>query len=86
MATASDAIVLAALCAGLGTAAVIDARHRRIPNAVSLAVTGTGLMLATTGMSGITLASSVTGLIVGFVMMLPSERPRQLAGVATEVT
>ena len=50
---------------------MIDARHRRIPNAVSLAVTGTGLMLATTGVSGITLASSVAGLIVGFVMMLP---------------
>jgi prepilin peptidase CpaA len=71
LATASNAIVLAALCAGLGTAAAIDARHRRIPNAVSLAMACSGLILAATGASGISLASSVAGLVIGFVMMLP---------------
>ena len=71
MAQASDLIVLAALCAGLGTAAVIDIRHRRIPNVVCIATAATGLTLATVGVSSITVTSALAGLAFGFLMMLP---------------
>jgi prepilin peptidase CpaA len=68
---ASDLVVLAALCAGLGTAAVIDIRHRRIPNVVCVATAVTGLALSTVGISGITVTSALAGLAFGFFMMLP---------------
>ena len=63
--------MLAALCAGLGTGAIIDARQRRIPNEVSMATMGAGLLLAASGISGVTLASAIAGLFVGFLLMLP---------------
>jgi prepilin peptidase CpaA len=50
---------------------VIDARRRRIPNAVSAAVMATGFTLAVLGASGISPASALFGLIVGFLLMLP---------------
>ena len=59
------------MCAGLGTAAVIDIRHRRIPNAVVLATAAAGLTLATVGISDITVTSALAGLAFGFLMMLP---------------
>jgi prepilin peptidase CpaA len=68
---ASDLVVLAALCAGLGTAAVIDIRHRRIPNVVCVATAVTGLALSTVGISNITVTSALAGLAYGFLMMLP---------------
>jgi prepilin peptidase CpaA len=71
LAQASDLIVLAALCAGLGTAAIIDIRHRRIPNVVCVATAAAGLTLSTVGFSSITVSSAVAGLAFGFLMMLP---------------
>jgi prepilin peptidase CpaA len=68
---ASDLIVLAALSAGLGTAAVIDIRHRRIPNVVCVSTAAAGLLLATVGVNSITVTSALAGLAYGFVMMLP---------------
>ena len=59
------------MCAGLGTAAIIDMRQRRIPNVVCVATAATGLTLATVGVSSITVASAFTGLAFGFLMMLP---------------
>ena len=63
--------MLAALAAGLGTAAVIDIRHRRIPNVVCVATAAAGLALSTIGISSITVTSALTGLAFGFLMMLP---------------
>lgn len=63
--------MLAALCAGLGTAAVIDIRHRRIPNVVCVATAAMGLTLAVVGVSSITVTSALAGLAFGFLMMLP---------------
>jgi prepilin peptidase CpaA len=71
LAPASDLIVLAALCAGLGTAAAIDIRHRRIPNVVCVATAAAGLTLSTVGFSSITVTSALAGLGCGFLMMLP---------------
>lgn len=59
------------MCAGLGTAAVIDLRHRRIPNVVCVATAVAGLTLATVGISNITVTSALAGLAYGFLMMLP---------------
>ena len=71
MVPASDAIVFATLCAGLGTGAVIDVRHRRIPNVVCLLMAAAGVGFAAMGVSRITLASSTMGLVIALVMMLP---------------
>ena len=63
--------MLAALTAGLGTAAVIDIRQRRIPNVVCVTTAAAGLVLATVGVNKITVTSALTGLAFGFLMMLP---------------
>jgi len=63
--------VLAALTAGLGTAAVIDIRQRRIPNVVCVTTAAAGLVLATVGVNKITVTSALAGLAFGFLMMLP---------------
>ncbi len=63
--------MLAALSAGLGTAAVIDIRQRRIPNVVCVATAAAGLVLATVGINSITVMSALAGLGAGFLMMLP---------------
>ena len=70
MAPASN-LAAAALCLGLGTAALIDARHRRIPNLVSMGTAGVGLLMAAFGLSGISVAAALAGFAAGLVMMLP---------------
>ena len=64
-------MVLAALCAGLGTAAIIDSARRRIPNEISLGVTASGVVLAATGASGVSVGSSLLGFFAGFLLMMP---------------
>lgn len=64
--------MLTALCAGLGTAALIDMRQRRIPNVVTVSTAAAGLALAATGISEVTLMSSLAGLALGLAMMLPA--------------
>jgi prepilin peptidase CpaA len=59
------------MCAGLGTAAVIDIRRRRIPNVVCVATAATGLTFSMYGISTITVTSALAGLAIGFLMMLP---------------
>lgn len=63
--------MLTALCAGMCSAAIVDAASRRIPNAVCATTAATGVIFAATGISGISLASSLLGLTLGFVLMLP---------------
>jgi prepilin peptidase CpaA len=63
--------VLATLVAGVGTGAVIDIRHRKIPNVVCFLTAAAGVVLAATGVSRITLTSSTVGLLIALVMMLP---------------
>ena len=63
--------MIIALCAGLGSAAIVDSARRRIPNVISLGTAAAGMTLAGTGISGITLTSSLVGFALGFTMMLP---------------
>jgi prepilin peptidase CpaA len=63
--------VLTVLCAGMCSAAIVDAASRRIPNVVCATTAATGVIFAATGISGISLASSLLGLTLGLVLMLP---------------
>lgn len=63
--------MLAALFAGLGTAAAVDIRIRRIPNVICLGMAGTGVALAISGISDVTVMSSLAGLAFGLLIMLP---------------
>jgi prepilin peptidase CpaA len=67
----ADAFVMVALLGGTGSAAVIDIRERRIPNVVSLGLAATGIALAATGVSDVTLRASVLGFVLGLILMLP---------------
>ena len=64
--------MLSTLCAGVGTAALIDIHQRRIPNAVTVSTAAAGLALSAVGISNVTLTSSFAGLALGLVMMLPA--------------
>ena len=63
--------MLGALGASLGIAALIDIRERRIPNILCAVTATVGLTLAATGVTNITLLSSVAGLTLGLALMLP---------------
>ena len=63
--------MLTALVAGLGSAAVVDTARRRIPNTISLGVAASGVALAATGASGVSIGSSLLGFFLGFLLMLP---------------
>jgi prepilin peptidase CpaA len=59
------------LAAGVLAATVIDLRTRRIPNELTAAMTGIGIAMAVTGVSGISVAGSFVGFALGFALMLP---------------
>jgi prepilin peptidase CpaA len=68
---ASSPIVLVALGVGVGAGALIDLRTRRLPNALTLTFAATGLALAATGLSGVSVKASLFGLLLGLLLMLP---------------
>ncbi len=55
----------------LGTGAVIDALTRRVPNALSIGGAALGVVLAATGVTHVTVAQSITGFLLGMLLMLP---------------
>jgi prepilin peptidase CpaA len=59
------------LAAGLAAATVIDLRSRRIPNELTAAMAAAGLGLAASGVSGVTIAASIGGIVLGLLLMLP---------------
>ena len=61
----------AAVAAGAGAAAAIDLRTGRIPNPLTAAVALGGLVLASQGLTGQTMAGAALGGALGFVLMLP---------------
>jgi len=67
----SDIVVIATLAVGAGTAAVIDLRTRRVPNPLTALLASAGLLLAATGLSGVSFAASLVGLSLGLALMLP---------------
>jgi prepilin peptidase CpaA len=71
LARPSDFIVLATIVMGAVAASVIDMRTRRVPNELNLMLAAMGLVLAASGMSGLTLVAALAGCGVGLAMMLP---------------
>ena len=59
------------LAAGVLAATAIDLRTRRIPNELTAAMTGIGIAMAATGVSGASVAGSFLGFALGLVLMLP---------------
>jgi len=53
------------------TAAVIDLRTRRVPNALTCASAAAGLVLACTGAGRVGLVASIAGGCIGLALMLP---------------
>lgn len=66
-----ESVALVAVLVGAGTGAAIDIRTRRIPNAITFGTAALGLTLAATGLSGVSPASSLMGLVLGLLLMLP---------------
>jgi prepilin peptidase CpaA len=64
-------VAVVVLAAGLAAATAIDLRSRRIPNELTAAMALSGLALAAFGSSGITIAASLAGLVLGLAVMLP---------------
>jgi prepilin peptidase CpaA len=60
-----------ALSAGALAATIVDIRSRRIPNALTAAMAGVGIGLAVAGLSGVSPAASLGGLVVGLMLMMP---------------
>jgi prepilin peptidase CpaA len=59
------------LAAGVTVATAIDLRTRRIPNALTATMTGIGIALAATGVSGVPVAGAFLGFAIGLALMLP---------------
>ena len=64
-------VAFAALSSGALVATVVDIRVRRIPNALTAAMTGVGIGLAASQVSGVSLGASLLGFVVGLALMLP---------------
>lgn len=63
--------MLASIAAGVSAAAVIDIRTRRVPNWLTALLASAGIVLAATGVSGVSVGASVAGIAVGLLLMLP---------------
>ncbi|MBA2303917.1 MAG: prepilin peptidase [Acidobacteria bacterium] len=59
------------LAAGLLVATVIDLKTRRIPNELTAAMAVSGLLLSVAEVSGVGLAASLAGLVLGLLLMMP---------------
>lgn len=64
-------LTMAAVVIGTATAAVIDVRTRRIPNALTASVAGSGVLLAAQGWHELAPASALLGLALGAALLAP---------------
>jgi prepilin peptidase CpaA len=67
----SDALVTAIVAVGMGAAAVIDLRTRRIPNILTATLAAVGVGLAAAGFGRVGLGASVLGCLLGLAFMMP---------------
>lgn len=56
---------------GVGASALVDLRTGRIPNALTVSMAASGVTLAAIGQSGISIAASAMGFVLGLTVMLP---------------
>ena len=63
----------AMLVIGGGVAAtVVDIRHRRVPNVLTMGLASAGLVLAMTGFGSVTIGAALGGLAAGLALLLPA--------------
>jgi len=67
----SDALVLAIVAVGMGAAAVIDLRTRRIPNILTATLAAIGIGLAAAGFGRVGLGAALLGCLLGLAFMMP---------------
>ena len=67
----SDALVTAIVAVGMGAAAVIDLRTRRIPNILTATMAAIGIGLAAAGVGRVGLGASLLGCLLGLAFMMP---------------
>ena len=67
----SDALVTAVVAIGMGAAAVIDLRTRRIPNILTATLAAIGIGLAAAGLGRVGLGASLLGCLLGLAFMMP---------------
>jgi prepilin peptidase CpaA len=67
----SDALVTAIVAVGMGAAAVIDLRTRRIPNILTATLAAIGVGLAAAGLGRVGLGASLLGCLLGLAFMMP---------------
>ena len=66
-----EPIVVCAVAGGGASTAAIDLRVRRVPNPMTLGITAVGLILAALQVTTVTVGAALTGLALGFALMLP---------------
>jgi len=71
LARLSDFIVIGAVVCGAAAATAIDLRTRRVPNALNALIASIGIVLAVTGLSGVSIGAAAIGLGLGLALMLP---------------
>lgn len=67
----SSALATAMIAVIVATAAVIDVRTRRVPNALTGSAALLGVALAAAGLGRVALVSSIAGCGIGLALMLP---------------
>ena len=67
----SDALVTAIVAVGMGAAAVIDLRTRRIPNILTATMAAVGIGLAAAGFGRVGLGAALLGCLLGLAFMMP---------------
>ena len=67
----SDMLALAIVAIGTGTAAVIDLRTRRVPNALTVSLAAVGFGIAAAGLGRVGIGAALLGCLLGLVVMLP---------------
>jgi prepilin peptidase CpaA len=64
-------IAIGVLAVGALIATVIDIRTRRIPNVLTASLTGVGIAMAMTDVTGVSAGAAVGGVVIGFLLMMP---------------
>ena len=66
-----NAIVVAVVAGSGGASAALDLRIRRVPNWLTLSITGLGVSLAAAHLTTMSVAAALGGFAVGLLLMLP---------------
>jgi prepilin peptidase CpaA len=67
----SDALLIAAVAGSGGASAALDLRTRRVPNWLTLGITGLGVSLAAAHLTRVSVTGALAGFALGLLLMLP---------------